>query len=103
MTKKGWKSESARHALARKGVKTTIKKLTTEQRLKQNNPIEVWETPDGSWRWEVYEKYQKDDDKQYARWFCRVYSPITREQMASGYELGDVYVSEVKTYARRVK
>ena len=82
--------------------KIETKKLTTQQRLDQNRPIEVWETPDGSWRWEVYRKYQKDDAKPFARWFCRVFSPITREQMSSGYELGDVYVKDVKDYARKV-
>ena len=82
--------------------KIETKKLTTQQRLDQNRPIEVWETPDGSWRWEVYRKYGKDDSKPFARWFCRVFSPITREQMSSGYELGDVYVKDVKDYARKV-
>lgn len=78
-------------------------KLTTQQRLDANNPIEVWETPDGSWRWEVYRKYQKDDTKPFARVFARVFSPITREQMSSGYELGDAYISEIKSVARKVK
>lgn len=108
---KGWRMESARHSLAAKGLKTgrknkstaTTVKLTTDQRLKQNMPIEVYETPDKSWRWEIYKKYQKDDDKQYARAFCKVFSPITREQMSSGYELGDVYISEIKSAARKVK
>ena len=108
--KKGWRMESARHSLAAKGLKTgrksksaaTTVKLTTDQRLKQNMPIEVYETPDKSWRWEIYKKYQKDDDKQYARAFCKVFSPITREQMSSGYELGDVYISEIKSAARKV-
>jgi hypothetical protein len=79
-----------------------IKKLSTNERLKLNKPIEVWETPDGSWRWEVYRKYQKSDDNPMARWFCRVFSPITREQMSSGYELGDVYIREIKSVARKV-
>ena len=77
-------------------------KLTTDQRLKQNLPLEVYETPNKSWRWEIYKKYQKDDDKQYARAFCKVFSPITREQMSSGYELGDVYISEIKSAAKKV-
>lgn len=82
------------------------KKLTTSQRLDLNKPIEVWETPDGSWKWEVYRKYQKpkgEAKNPFARWFCRVFSPITREQMASGYELGDVYIKDIKSVARKVK
>lgn len=83
--------------------KIEIKKLTTQQRLDTNNPLEVWETPDGLWRWEVYRKYQKDDAKPFARVFARVFSPITREQMSSGCELGDVYVSDIKSVAKRIK
>lgn len=82
--------------------KIETKKLTTQQRLDQNKPIEVWASSDGNWRWEVYRKYQKDDSKPFARWFCRVFSPITMEQMSSGYELGDVYVKDVKENARKI-
>ena len=77
-------------------------KLSTSDRLRLNQPIEIWETMDGSWRWEVYRDYQKDQNKLFARAFCRVFSPITREQMSSGYELGDVYVKDIKDYARKV-
>jgi hypothetical protein len=58
-------------------------------------PIEIWEGH--GWKWEVLRKYQKDDDKPYARWLCRVYSPFTM----GGYDTGDVYVSEIKSQARR--
>ena len=78
-------------------------KLSTSDRLRLNQPIEIWETMDGSWRWEVYRDYQKDQNKPFARAFCRVFSPITREQMSSGYELGDVYWKDIKSVARRVK
>jgi len=76
------------------------KSLSTDVRLKQNIPIEVWETPDGSWRWEVYRKYQKPEGEaknQFARWFCKVKSPFTPQG-----ELGDVYISEIKSVARKV-
>jgi hypothetical protein len=63
-----------------------------------SDPYEVWETPDGSWRWKVLKKWQGDDDEEYARWFCCVTSPIVGEDG----EYGDVYVSEVKSAARRV-
>ena len=59
---------------------------------------EVWQTPDGSWTWYVLKKWQADDNKQYARWFCEVVSPIVPQG-----EMGDVYVSEIKAHARRIK
>ena len=56
-------------------------------------PWEVWQTPDGQWKWEVLKKYQKDDDKPYARAHCRVTSPF----VPNG-ELGDVYIDQYKKY-----
>ena len=38
-----------------------------------------------------------NDDKPYARWFCLVKTPIVPEG-----ELGDVYVSEIKSVATRI-
>jgi len=67
-----------------------------------DNPYETWKA--GDWEWRVLKKYQtpeKEAANPYARWFCAVYSPITREQMSSGYELGDVYVSEIKSVAQK--
>jgi hypothetical protein len=52
------------------------------------NPYLVFEQ--GGWKWEVYKSYQKDDTKKYARYFCKVYSPIVPDG-----ELGDVYVSDI--------
>lgn len=63
-----------------------------------SDPYEVWQTPDGSWTWNVLKKWQADDSKPYARWFCNVVTPIVPEG-----ELGDVYVSEVKSAAKRIK
>lgn len=64
----------------------------------QDDPYEVWR--DGSdWEWRVLKKYQANDDKEWARWFCAVKSPYTY----GGYELGDVYVAEIKNNALRVK
>lgn len=60
--------------------------------------IEVWQTPNKSWTWEVLRKYSKNDDKPHARWFCRVKSPYTPDG-----ELGDVYVSEIKSVARKIR
>ncbi len=63
---------------------------------KRGDPYEVWENPRAGWRWEVLKKWQADDDKPYARWFCFVTSPMCPEG-----EMGDVYVSEIKDNARR--
>lgn len=65
------------------------------------NPYEVW--TNGSWVWKVLKKYQADDDKPFARAFCAVSSPITREQMSSGHELGDTYIADYKSVATRIK
>ena len=58
---------------------------------KPDNPYEIWETPDGSWKWYVLKKWQLDDNKPYARWFCMVYSPFVPDG-----EMGDVYVADIK-------
>ena len=62
-----------------------------------DNPYEVWVSRDGSWTWNVLKKWQADDDKPFARWFCNVVTPM----MPRG-EMGDVYVSEIKANAYRV-
>lgn len=69
---------------------------------KANDPCEVWESADGQWKWKVLKKYQKPEQEAknpYARWFCAVSSPMTYGED----ELGDVYVNDIKKYARRVK
>ena len=76
------------------------KALNTSQRIKQHEPIEVWESHNGEWTWEVYKKYQKPENEAknpYARWFCKVLTPIVPEG-----ELGDVYVSEIQRYASKI-
>jgi len=62
---------------------------------KVEEPYEVWKTADGSWEWRVLKKWQVDDDKLYARWFCAVKSPYTFGR----FEYGDVYVKEIKENA----
>jgi hypothetical protein len=67
----------------------------------KDNPYEVWQSlpiDSGVWTWNVLKKWQIDDNKPYARWFCFVTSPIVPEG-----EYGDVYVSEIKSYATLVK
>lgn len=63
-----------------------------------SNPYEVWRA--GTWTWNVLKKYQAEDKERmnpYARWFCNVVTPIVPEG-----ELGDVYVRDITSMARRV-
>lgn len=64
----------------------------------RENAYEIWVTPDYTWKWYVLKKYQLEDTKPNARWFCLVESPFVPEG-----ELGDVYASEVMDNARRIK
>lgn len=66
--------------------------------VSKEDAYEVWSTLDGSWKWYVLKKWQADDNKQGARWFCSVESP-----WVPNGELGDVYVSEIKENAVRIK
>jgi hypothetical protein len=60
------------------------------------DPYETWSNG-ADWTWLVLKKWQADDAKPYARWFCLVKSPFVPEG-----EMGDVYVSEIKSHATRV-
>jgi len=62
----------------------------------KEKPYEVWKTYNG-WTWYVLKKWQINDDKPFARWFCFVTSP----ECPDG-ECGDVYVKDIKEYAKRV-
>lgn len=63
-----------------------------------DRPYEVWMSRDGSWKWFVLKKWQTDDSKPYARWYCLVKSPY----MPDG-EYGDVYVAGIKSQASLVE
>ena len=64
--------------------------------VKRENAYEVWQA--GDWTWYVLKKWQADDAKPNARWFCDVVTP-----MCPSGEMGDVYVSEIKSQAERIK
>ena len=64
----------------------------------ESDPYEVWESFDGQWTWKVLKKWQADDNKPYARWFCAVTSPFTYGDS----ELGDVYASEIMKAGVRI-
>jgi hypothetical protein len=66
--------------------------------VKRADAYEVWRSFDGSWTWYCLKKWQADDAKPHARWFCDVVTPFVPEG-----EMGDVYVSEIKSNAVRVK
>ncbi len=81
-----------------KATDKTMKNLQAKT-VTRENAYEVWASKDGgSWMWYVLKKWQADDDKKFARWFCDVVTPA----MPQG-EMGDVYVSEIKENAVRIK
>lgn len=68
---------------------------------KINEPYEVWRNSHG-WEWRVLKKWSNPDKESsdpYARWFCGVKSPCTH----GSYDLGDVYVTEIKAQAVKVE
>jgi len=76
-----------------------MKNLCGKTRDKEN-PYEIWSNNSG-WEWRVLKKYQNPENENknpYARWFCAVKSPYTY----GSYELGDVYVKDIKSSAKRI-
>ena len=68
--------------------------------VKPDEAYEVWQSFDGSWTYYVLKKYQspeKEAQNPYARWYCKVTSPITPKG-----EYGDVYVATVKQGTRQI-
>ena len=64
------------------------------------DPYEVWTGANG-FEWRVLKKYQNEENEAknaHARWFCAVKSNFTY----GDFELGDVYVSEIKRYGTKV-
>jgi hypothetical protein len=49
----------------------------------------------GDWTYEVLKSWQNDEAKPYARWLCRVVTPMTGP---SG-DMGDTYVRDVVLHA----
>lgn len=73
-------------------------KNTQAKTVSRENAYEIWQTLDKSWTWYIRKKWQVDDNKPFARWFCDVVTPIVPEG-----ETGDVYVKEIKEVAKRIK
>ena len=69
---------------------------------KIDNPHMIFKSPDGSWEWRVLKTYQtpeKEKGNHFARWYCAVKSPMTYGE----FDLGDVYVADIKRFAVQVK
>jgi len=60
-----------------------------------SDPYEIWSMI--GWTWKVLKKWQADDNKPFARWFCHVTSPFCPEG-----ELGDVYVKDIVSVAKKI-
>jgi hypothetical protein len=69
-----------------------IKNLAGKSREIGTAPYEVWAL--GDWTWHVLKKYQAQDDKPFARWFCDVYG--------FAHEAGDTYVDDIKGAGARL-
>ena len=67
----------------------------------KDQPYEVWRgraMGEDGWTWNVLKKWQANDDKPFARWFCFVTSPFCPEG-----ECGDCYVKDIKSCAVKVQ
>lgn len=99
-TKEGYEQEfeaQKKFYPGKKLVKGGFLFITTSERVKKHQPIEVWEAP--GWKWEVYKKYQKPEKEAvnpYARWHVKATSPIMPEG-----EFGDEYVQTIKKQAKK--
>lgn len=62
----------------------------------ETDAYEVWQS--GQWTWYVLKKWQADDHKPFARWFCKVVTPMT----GPNGDLGDVYAADVMSAATKV-
>lgn len=67
------------------------------KQAKIEDPHEIWKH--GDWEWRVLKKWQANDNEPYARWMCAVKSPMTY----GSYDIGDVYVHDIKSIAKKVK
>lgn len=79
-------------------IETLSSKNLCAKTVTRENAYEVWQSHNKSWTWYVLKKWQVNDNKQYARWFCDVVTLICPDG-----EMGDVYVNEIKQNAIRIK
>ena len=70
------------------------------KRVTPETAYEVWQTYDGQFTYWVLKKYQtpeKEAKNPYARWYCKVQSPITPKG-----EFGDAYISSITNGAHKI-
>jgi len=65
-----------------------------------DDPYEIWISSNGEWEWWILKKYPKEDFYPFSRWFCAVFSPVSRMFTANGYELLMVSSEVVKEAAK---
>ena len=73
-------------------------KNTKNKTRNVNEPYETYVNLNAGWEWRVLRHYQSEDKETtnpYARVFCAVKSPMTYDS----WEMGDVYLSEIKDNA----
>lgn len=84
-----------------------MKKLTTNERINQDKPIEIWEDHRAGWTWKVWKFYkrgtyleqrEKTIADQYGRVLVSAQSPFTH----GGWEMGDSYYNDIRKDARLV-
>ena len=74
---------------------------------KVTEPYEIWQAGDRTWL--VLKKYQADDNKEYARALCAVYTPMTgggfdlaTMKPTGSCDMGDTYIADYKSVATRI-
>ena len=75
--------------------------MSLKKTVKREAAHATFQTPNGEWTWYVLKAWQApkgEATNKYARWFCLVTSPMVGE---TG-EMGDVYVAEIRDYARLI-
>ena len=84
-----------------------MKKLTTNDRINQDKPIEIWEDVRAGWKWKVWKFYkrgtyleqrEKTIADKYGRVLVSAQSPFTH----GGWEMGDSYYNDIRQNARLV-
>jgi hypothetical protein len=75
-----------------------VSKNLCAKTVTRENAYEVWQSPDEKWTWYVLKKWQTDDAKPGARWFCLVTSP----HVGDDGEYGDCWVTDVTTGNKKI-
>lgn len=71
-------------------------KNTMAKTRPNDKPYEIWQSWDGLWTYKVLKKWQADDHKPYARWFCSTTSPYVTD------ELGDGFAADIMSHSHLI-